>query len=223
MRVIIAVILIIGFCSFNKNQSSTDTRNGNAKDTAVIHKYQKQLLTATGYEKEFLIKLINTIRKFESKKLDTTIIQIGQFDSNIPEDTIRTRIYEKMDSIYLSSVWRKNGVILWSHTIENPYTWIGESKLFQYDTRDKWVIFTIAIYQSLPEIDKLTENGDAFMSVENGLEDLKSLGITMTREDYKNYILNYKGDLIIVPGVAVMDGAFIWYKPAKRFLLYYHE
>jgi hypothetical protein len=117
-----------------------------------------------------------------------------------------------------------NGVLLWSKTVKNPYTWIGESTLFQYDTRDKWVIFTIGIYQALPEIQNIKGNEDLLeMAVENGLENLKTIGISTSREDYKTYLLNYKRDLIIFGEPVSRDGMFIWYKPAKRFLLYYHE
>jgi hypothetical protein len=190
MKVIFGMILIIGLGSFNYSQRSTASGYVSKNDTALIYKYQKLLINATGIEKEFLLQLINTIRKFESKALDTTILQVAHFDSENVEDTLRSRIYEERDNIYVTSEWRMNGVLLWSKTVKNPYTWIGESTLFQYDTRDKWVIFTIGIYQALPEIQNIKGNEDLLeMAVENGLENLKTIGISTSREDYKTYLL----------------------------------
>jgi hypothetical protein len=224
MKAIFSVILIIGLCSFNNSQIKFSKSIDSNIDTVLINKYQGQLRTANGTEKEFILQLIHTIKIFELKKLDTTILQIGHFDAIGAIDSIRTRIFEKHDTIYVSSEWRKNGTILWHKQIKNPYTWISESKLFQYDTRDKWVTFTIGIYQALPEISNIKEHQDLReLGFENGLENLKSLGINIKMEEYKNYILNYHGDLITFGDPVARDGMFIWYKPAKRFLLYYHE
>jgi hypothetical protein len=223
MKVIVGIFLIICLCSFNYSFRLIGTRNVYNNDSVLISKYQKQLISATGTEKEFLSDLIYTIKKFESKKLDTTISQVAHFESNNQADTVTSRIYEKHDSIYVTYEWRKYGELFWSQTIKNPYTYMGESTLYQYDTRDKWVTFTIGIYQAIPEIENIKGYRDLYMSVENGLETLKSIGITIKLEDYKNYILNYQGDLITYGEPIVRDGMFIWYAPAKRFLLYYHE
>ena len=224
MKAIISVILIIGLSSFNNSQNKFSKSIDSNIDSALINKYQEQLRKSTGTEKEFILQLLHTIKIFELKKLDTTILQIGHFDAINVQDTIRTRIYEKSDTIYVYSEWRKNETTLWHKEIKNPYTWISESKLFQYDTRDKWVTFTIGIYQAVPEINNIKEYQDLKeLAFENGLENLKSIGIIIKMEEYKNYILNYQGDLITYGEPVARDGMFIWYKPAKRFLLHYNE
>lgn len=224
MRIFVLIAFLIGLfsCTSKKNPS---TLNKEPKvDTVLLAKYDKRFATATDSEKEFLKTLIPLIKQFSFRKLDTIIYQKCHLDTALLEDTLATHIFEKNNSIYLKTNWRKEGKLVWSKETKDPYLWINDNRLYQYDTRDKWVTFAIAIKYGLPEIRNIGEYvGLQEMAVENGVNELKGKGVEVSIKEYQKYLSNYKGDLVVVGDPESRDGMFIWYAPAKKFILFYHE
>jgi len=224
MRILVLIVILIGHFSCTNQRGSDNKRINSKVDTLLLAKYEAQFANSTGSEKELLEKLIPIIKKFSYRKLDTTIVQKCRLDTTYTIDTLTTRIYEESDSIYVKTELKRNGVKLWSKELTNPYAWINNSKLYQFDTRDKWVIFTIGVYYAVPDIDKISKYQNlSEMAVDFGVRELTAGGIAINKDDYRNYIINYKGDLVTFGEPENRDGIFIWYAPVKKFILYYHE
>ena len=140
------------------------------------------------------------------------------------KDLISSHIYEKDGEILVESSWQKDARVRWRHILKNPYLWVGPSDLFQYDTRDLWVVFTIALNDGVPKLVK-PFLGDAELRdriVEQDIKNLAKTGIKITREGYRKYLNSFKG-LILQYGDPEMGGGYldIWYEPAQRFIPYY--
>lgn len=224
MRIFVIIVFFIGLLSCTSKKNPI-TLNGDPKvDTVLLAKYEKRLTSATGSEKELLKTLIPLIKQFSFRKLDTIIYQKCHLDTAFQEDTLVTHIFERNNSIYLETNWKKDGKLVWSKETKDPYLWINDNRLYQYDTRDKWVTFAIAIRYGLPEIRHISEYVDLQeMAVENGVNELKGKGVEVSNEEYHKYLSNYKGDLVVVGDPESRDGMFVWYAPAKKFILFYHE
>jgi hypothetical protein len=92
-------------------------------DRAVLKKYQEACLHDTAsYDKKFISNFSDIINKFNGKKLDTTILTIGNLDGDLDQDTIFSRVYYHADIIYVDSKWIKNNHVLWKDRYTDPYT-----------------------------------------------------------------------------------------------------
>ena len=162
-----------------------------SEDLRLLQTYSQALPSLNAQEKAFLLKVVSLIREFSGKSLITEKATIGDIDGDGENDKIKSRIYEQNGIIKVESIWKKNQTVLWKYTIENPYLWIGTSDLFQYDTRDIWVVFAIAVNEAVPKliepfhIDNMKE-----MIVLQGIKTLNDVGIKTTKEQYENYLKN---------------------------------
>ncbi len=172
-------------------------------------------------EKIFFSKLLAIIKKFNGKKLDTTVLTIGNIDGDMIRDTIFSRVYYQSDSIYVNSKWVKNNNILWQYKYSTPY-YSFDSDMLNYATTSTWTIFAVGIVYGPPEIYSRSEGPPPDSIVcSKGVVDLKESGIKTDMEQYKTYLQNFKGDLIGFGNPEGREGLWIWYKPAGRLISYY--
>ena len=224
MRYLILIILLVGLYSCSNNNEVSKNKNNSNQDTSILTKYNNQLAHSNKIEKDFILKVINTIECFKNRDLDTTVFLNCFIDNDKIIDTIKTRVFDLHDTIIVHSTWMKNGCIQWEKKFKNPYLWISDNSLFEYNKRDKWVTFTIGIYNAIPKIYKLEDYKNLIKpSIEIGLNDLKENGFYIKKEAYKQYVLNFKGNIIIYGEPEDREGMFIWYEPLKRFVSFYHE
>jgi hypothetical protein len=170
--------------------------------------------------------LLHIINEFNGKKLDTTLLAIGNIDGDAEKDTIFSRVYYNSNRIYVDSKWLKNNKVIWNYKYANPYLSFN-SALLNYDTRSIWTIFAVGILYGTPAINTRQEFDErADSSLQNyvydyGVADLKKAGIKINKEDYKTYLKNFKGELLEFGEPETREGLFIYYQPAKRVITYY--
>ena len=191
-------------------------------DPILLKKYLAAFQNDTIYsEKIFFSKLLNIIKDFSGRKLDTTLLTIGNIDGDDVRDTIFSRIYYDSDSIFVDSKWIKNNNINWDYKYANPY-YSFDSDLLNYDTRSTWAIFAVGVVYGLPEIHSRQEVGQVDSLIyDHGISDLKEAGIHINIEDYKKYLQNYNGNLLAIGEPETRERLWIWYKPANILITYY--
>jgi hypothetical protein len=208
----------------NRQQLQDSIANNTvSEDLRLLQVYSQALPSLNAHEKAFLLKVVGLIREFSGKSLITEKATIGDIDGDGEKDEIKSRIYEQNGVIKVESTWKKDKEILWQYTIENPYLWIGPSELFQYDTRNIWVIFTIAVNKAVPKLLDPSHTGNMKkMIVLQGIKALENIGIKSTKEQYSKYLGNFTGKLLQY-GEPERGGGHvdIWYHPAKQFIPYY--
>ena len=173
--------------------------------------------------KDFIDKLLKTISKFEGKKADTTIFQICNIDNLGKLDTLKNRIYFSNNEVIVNSSWTKNGLKLWEFEVKNPYLWIDDSNEFQDDERNPWVPFTIGIYYAIPEILSFDSYAhiDKQLAFQMGVSWAERENVKIPKEEYANYLNDFKGDIIAFGHPESREGLFMWYEPIKMFSLFY--
>jgi hypothetical protein len=190
---------------------------------ALLKKYQEACLRDTASnDKKFDSTFFDIIKKFNGKKLDTTILTIGNLGADLDQDTIFSRVYYDSGSIYVDAKWIKNHHVLWEDEYADPYTELN-ADLFD-STRPTWVCFAIGIIFGPPHFHtrKEVDSGVLSMVIDQGLYDLNTAGIHMDKEQYRTYLQDFKGDLLAYGQPASREGLWIWYKPAGRMITYYH-
>lgn len=190
---------------------------------ALLKKYQEACLHDTAsYDKKFVSNFFDIIKKFNGKKLDTTILTIGNLDGDLDQDTIFSRVYYDSGSIYVASKWVKNHHVLWRDKYIDPYTELN-ADLFD-STRPTWVCFAIGVIYGPPDFHARNEMDSSALSLvyDQGVDDLNRAGIHVDKEQYKAYLRDFKGDLLAYGQPESREGLWIWYKPAGRMITYYH-
>ena len=189
---------------------------------ALLKKYQAACLHDTAsYDKKFVSNFFDIIKKFNGKKLDTTILTIGNLDGDLDQDTIFSRVYYDADSIYVDSKWIKNNHILWRDKYTDPYTELNADLLDS--SRNTWVFFAIGVIYGPPDIHprNVMDSGSLTMVYNQGVDDLNGAGIHTNKEQYKTYLQYFKGDLLAYGQPESREGLWIWYKPAERMITYF--
>jgi len=122
--------------------------------------------------KKFVSNFFDIIKKFNGKKLDTTILTIGNLVGDLDQDTI----------------------------------------------------FAIGVVYGPPDFHAPKEvDSSAFSLVyDQGVDDLNRAGIHVDKEQYRAYLRDFKGDLLAYGQPESREGLYIWYKPARRMITYYH-
>ncbi len=208
--------------SISKDSVKTKSATALTIDTILLKKYLVAFQNDTiSSEKIFFSKLLNIIKDFSGRKLDTTLLTIGNIDGDDVRDTIFSRVYYDSDSIFVDSKWIKNNNINWDYKYANPYLSF-DSDLLNYDTRSIWAIFAVGIVYGLPEIHS-REDGPPLDSLvySQGISDLKEAGINVTEVEYKKYLQNFKGELLVIGEPETREGLWIWYQPAGRLISYF--
>jgi len=188
---------------------------------AVLRKYQEACLHDTAsYDKKFVSNFFDLIKKFNGKKLDTTILTFGNIDGDPDQDTIFSRVYYDGDSVYVDSKWIKNNHILWRDKYSDPYTGLN-ADLFSECSRNTWVCFAIGVLYGPPDFYPRSEMTADSMVYSQGVDDLDSAGFHTDVEKYKAYLREFKGEFITCGQPESRERLWIWYKPAERMITYF--
>ncbi|HWB94832.1 MAG TPA: hypothetical protein VG605_23415 [Puia sp.] len=188
---------------------------------ALLTKYREACEHDTAaYDKKLVSNFFGLIKKFDGKKLDTTILTFGNIDGDSDQDTISTRVYYNEDSIYVDSKWIRNNHILWRDNYVDPYTDLN-ANLFTDSGRNTWICFAIGVLYGPPDFYPRTEMTADSIVYSQGVEDLDSAGIHTDIENYKAYLRDFKGELITCGQPESRERLWIWYKPANRMITYY--
>lgn len=191
---------------------------------AELKKYQQAFLhdTAT-YDKRFVANFMDILRKFNGKRLDTTILTIGNLAGDLVPDTIFSSVYYEADTIFVDSKWIKNNQVIWRDKYSDPYTSL-DVNLFNDTSRNTWMCFAIGIIYGPPDFHARNEMDSSAISLvyDQGVDDLNRAGIHVDKEQYKAYLRDFKGDLLAYGQPESREGLWIWYKPAGRMITYYH-
>jgi hypothetical protein len=76
---------------------------------ALLNKYEEACKHDTvAYDRKFVSGFFDLLKKFNGKKLDTTILTFRNIDGDPDRDTIFSRVYYDGDSVYVDSKWIKN-------------------------------------------------------------------------------------------------------------------
>lgn len=191
---------------------------------AVLKKYQEAFLHDTvPYDKRFVANFVGLLRQFNGKRLDTTIVTIGNLDGDSDRDTIVSRVYYEKDTIYVDSKWTKNNQVLWRDRYSDPYTSL-DVNLFSDTSRNTWLCFAIGVIYGPPDIQprSVMDSGALGMVYDQGVDELNRAGIHIDKEQYKAYLQDFKGELLAYGQPESREGLWIWYKPAGRMITYYH-
>jgi hypothetical protein len=192
-------------------------------DQATLKKYQDAFANDTvSYDKKFVANLGTILQQFNGKKLDTIILTIGNLADDLSPDTIYSRIYYKKDTVFVESKWIKNNQVLWRDRYVDPYTSL-DVNLFSDTSRNTWMCFALGVVYGAPDI--LSRNNvDTSVSnlvYQQGLDDLKKLGVHTNKEQYQAYLQAFKGHLLAFGQPESREGVWIWYKPTGHMISYF--
>lgn len=200
-------------------------------DSSTLNSYRTELANDKNrWDTTFIRKFFAIIHKFNGKPLDTTIITIGKLDENGSICKIRTRVYYYDSTVFVESRLTMNHKLLWKYSFKDPWSGgrSGEPKLFNWETRNPWVYFTCGVFNGPPEFVNDYETGlgklnswDSCWYKNVSLNYFKKNNIHITEKQFQTYLTNFKGDLFTFGDFLTREAAFIWYSPAKCFILFY--
>ena len=148
--------------------------------------------------------------------VDTTMFRYFDIDGNGLTDTLTTTVYVKSDTIFISYLWLRQNEIIWYDVITDSYL----EALTDSVEREEWIRFVID--GANPELNKVSDFENLInYAINIGLAELREKGINIDIEEYKSYIINYKGILIDYGHPESREGLFIWYEPLQRFIVFY--
>ncbi len=204
-----------------------DQINDPADTLTIDPATQKRYLDAfahdtVSYDKQFATHLGAILEQFNGKKLDTTVLTIGNLAGEPSPDTIYSRVYYKQDTVFVSSKWIKNNQLLWQDKYTDPYSSL-DTNLFRDSSSNTWLYFAIGVVYGAPNI---LSRGNVDTSVLNlvyqlGLDDLKKAGVHISKAEYQAYLHTFKGQLLAFGEPESREGVWIWYKPAGLMISYY--
>ena len=188
---------------------------------------QKRYLDAfahdtVSYDKKFAADLGAILERFNGKKLDTTLLTIGNLSGDPSPDTIYSRVYYKKDTVFVTSKWVKNNQVLWRDKYTDPYSSL-DTNLFRDSSSNTWMYFAIGVVYGAPNIlprDNVDTSVDKLV-YQLGLEDLKKAGVHISKAEYQAYLHTFKGQLLAFGEPESREAVWIWYKPAGKMILYY--
>ena len=185
--------------------------------------YQNDTLSS---DKVFFSKLLTIMKKFDGRRLDTTLLTIGDIDDDNSNDTIVTRVYYLSDTVRVDSRWMKGNALMWQSELVDPYYEFG-SDLLGYEKRRPWVVFAVAVVYGAPEFklrsilsSEPDSNGNN-MIYGQGVDDLAEMGVRISKNDYRAYLQSFKGDLLLCGDPWSRERLWIWYKPAGKMITYF--
>jgi hypothetical protein len=227
--ILISILLFNLSCSRQiekkNNETPMNTKQENnivETDSIDIKKYLPLLSSSNSFQQEVIKQIISNIQTLRIKEVKEDILTIGEIDGILKQDTIRTKIFVRNDSVFLTSTWIRNNELLWQVTISDPYMWISDNELFDYRTADIWTRLTIAKDYSLPELSPRSDFSSITDDwvVKNGIADLGVRGIETSIEEYQDYINQFNG-MVLTYGEPEARQLMIWHEPTKSFLTYY--
>lgn len=189
-------------------------------DSRLLQKYRETARGDTGtWSRSFYPTFFDLVKEFNGRRLDTTVLTIGNIDGDDVADTIFTRIYYMPDSIYVDSKWIKGNKLMWQYTYTDPFDDRAVA-LYGDTNRNVWAAFVIGVLNGAPDFHP-REELDTNMMYQQGMDDLNGMGIRIDREQYKAYLKEFKGDLLAIGNPESRERLWIWYKPAGRLITYY--
>jgi hypothetical protein len=192
-------------------------------DPATQKRYQDAFAHDTvSYDKKFAASVGPILQQFNGRKLDTTVLTIGDLAGESTPDTIYSRIYYARDTVFVASTWIKNNQVLWQDKYIDPYSSL-DTNLFRDTSRNTWLYFAIGVVYGAPDIlprDKV-DTSVLNLVYQIGLEELKKLGIHTDKAHYRAYLQAFKGQLLTFGKPESREGVWIWYKPAGKMISYY--
>ena len=203
IKLSLVCLLTLGFYCCNNN------RNSNKKNTQE---------TVAGGIENFDSEIKNSTVLGEVYA-DTTMFRYFDIDCDGLTDTLTTTVYVKSDTIFINYLWLRQNEIIWHDVITDSYL----EALTDSVKKEEWISFVI----DGANPDEFHENfdfEDLFLfnhTVNLGLDDLRKKGFNVDIEEYKSYILNYKGIFIDYGHPESREGLFIWYAPLQRLVVFY--
>jgi hypothetical protein len=191
-------------------------------DSSIVRRYESLLDSARTFEKNIINKILLNIDNFGGKPFSNEYLTIGDIDGIGDQDTIKTTISVLYDTVHLKSKWWKDGHIIWENKLTNPYMWISEDNLFDYNSGDIWTRLTIAKDYSIPELSPKSKYAHIpiEMVCEIGLSEIKAKKKNVNEASYKKYIEDFNGELLEF-GEPERRYLVIWYEPIKDFVTFY--
>ncbi len=202
-------------------------------DSAMLNSYKTALANCNKANKrvnEYFNDFFSIINKFNGKPLDTTIITSGKLDEKGMLCVIRTRVYLYDSTVFVESSLAMNHKLLWKNSIKNPASWCSIDLPMSFDSGAKslWVYFINGVCFGAPEfvnnsataLGKPNTWADSWFK-DMCLDDLKKKGIRIDKQQYRAYLTNFKGDLFAYGDFISKERLYIWYSPAKCFILFY--
>jgi hypothetical protein len=187
-------------------------------DSTLIKPYLNLLPSASREEREFIPILVNTIKKFQNRPLDTTLLVVGLIDSDKINDTIASHVFVRNDTVIIHSSWHRRGEKLWQFELRNPFYIIGTSDLFTMDKRSIWVAFTIGFKYAIPRLYELPKLEEGELPIHVIVQALKNDSVDVDENSFKQYMENFQGSRVEFSDPEIHP-TFIWYEPKKMFVL----
>ena len=202
-------------------------------DSSTLNSYRAELAKDKNrWDTTFIRKFFSIIHKFNGKPLDTAITTTGKLDEKGRLCKIRTRVYYYDSTVFVESRLTMNHKLLWKNSFKDPaplFT-VDAPKLFDWQTKNPWVHFTDGVFYRPPEFVDYKSTGtqileefppDGKMIIDNDLSDSKNKGINITEKQFRAYLKNFKGDLFVYGDFVKKEQLYMWYTPAKCFILFY--
>jgi hypothetical protein len=201
----------------------TDPADTLSIDPATQKRYLDAFAHDTvSYDKKFAANIGPILYKFNGKKLDTTVLTIGNLAGEPSPDTIYSRVYYRKDTVFVTSKWIKNNQVLWQDKYTDPYSSL-DTNLFRDTSSNTWLYFAIGVVYGAPEIlpRDHVDTGVLNLVYQIGLDDLEKAGVHINKEEYQAYLHTFKGQLLAFGEPESREGVWIWYKPAGKMITYY--
>ena len=189
----------------------------------LVSLLERDLSKSKSWTSDYLHKVIQLLNDFRGRSLDTTVLVIGNVGGTGLADTIFNRVFERNDTVIVRSWWNRNGENWWHDSVVDPKMYLeSESRLFDLDTRNIFITFAVGVIDAPPKLSKSTDYPIPIeISVEQGMRDLKELGIEVSPKEFRKYLEDFKGNLIEIGDPFTRESLMIWYRPVKRFITYY--
>lgn len=148
---------------------------------------------------------------------DTIFFQYFDVNTDGLIDTLVRTFTQRNDTIYISYSLKEQQNVIKIDQFTDTYL----SSLSDCSEKMEWLNFVK--YNSNFETYNFSDFNHLFNNaIKLGVNNLKEYGLIVHEEQYKNYLLNYKGALFTYGHPEMQEGLYIWYQPLKRFILFYH-
>jgi hypothetical protein len=203
----------------NKKYGDTLLTKNDLRDIKILKNYEDSLKFLNEKETAVIKTALNLIKKFRYNNIDTTIYSFGYIDSDNIIDTVNTSFKLINNKIVVQYDWQKNNSSIWKYDHEDPYYWISNSKLFEYGTRDIWIVLAIAIKKCVFEI-KNKSDFDA-ISPELAASNAHYFEKSVEEKQFLEYINDYIKHIVLYSQNESGGNLDFWYDPLNRFIPYY--
>jgi len=198
-------------------------------DTAIVRRFwnrahqRYQIAQRELMRLEAELKLIEALDQFclqfNGREPDTTIYQHGDIDGDGSIDLLHNHVWVQSGTVHQKSWWMRGEETFLVQDITISVFGPRLEELFDWYWTDSLVLFTNATLNRIPLL-----TSDRFEGIDiviaRGLYDLKNAGYSISEAEYREYVTQYQGMVVVIPG-DVNSISLIWFEPLKRFILYY--